>query len=436
MPNQYKVVTSLFAKTFAKINDKGEGKSANNTILMGSYVMLLDEENGIWQKVKAFGTEGWIEKSQLGDSPDLKIYFVDVGQGDAALLEVGKDEQGKGLKILIDGGPSNNFSRYLNKWQYAYYLKNNLKIHIDYLFISHFDKDHFNGLTEIINNEQYTFGTIYHNGIAKFDNKKSEFPQDYNCKLGKKTKKDKTWYLETSFDSIDELIALKEKGGMIDILENFALAAKNAKDQGRIKNFKRIDYNTTIPAASINNKNFEIKVLGPIPSPVGNKSYLKYFEDESHTINGHSLVLKIQYLNRTFLFGGDLNIPSEDHLIANYENSNPFEVDIAKSCHHGASEFTTAFMAKVNPMATVISSGDNESYSHPRADAIGCAGRYSRGERPLVFSTELARSANVKTDSIKFGMINLRCDGENILMAQMKEAASKDDVWDMYEINY
>ena len=114
--------------------------------------------------------------------------------------------------------------------------------------------------------------------------------------------------------------------------------------------------------------------------------------------------------------------------------SNPFEVDIAKSCHHGASEFTTAFMAKVNPLATVISSGDNESYSHPRADAIGCAGKYTRSDRPLVFSTELARSSNVQTDKVKYGMINLRCDGENIIMAQMKEVVTQGRVWDLYEV--
>ncbi|HMF71808.1 MAG TPA: hypothetical protein VK616_10050, partial [Flavitalea sp.] len=134
------------------------------------------------------------------------------------------------------------------------------------------------------------------------------------------------------------------------------------------------------------------------------------------------------------LFGGDLNIPSEKHLLSHSAPNNPFEADVAKSCHHGASEFTLEYMAAVNPYATVISSGDNETYSHPRADAIGCAGKYSKSTRPLVFSTELARSSNVETDSIKFGMINLRSDGKSIIMAQMKEASGDGDVWDLYEV--
>ena len=52
------------------------------------------------------------------------------------------------------------------------------------------------------------------------------------------------------------------------------------------------------------------------------------------------------------------------------------------------------FLSALNPIATVISSGDNEPYSHPRSDALGGIGRYSRGVRPLIFSTELARSAD------------------------------------------
>jgi len=180
----------------------------------------------------------------------------------------------------------------------------------------------------------------------------------------------------------------------------------------------------------------KIEVLGPVTAQIDGNTAYKYFDDEAHTINGHSVVLKITYGSRTFLFGGDLNIPAEKHLLAHYKEENPFEVDVAKSCHHGASEFTTDFMKRVKPYATVISSGDNESYSHPRADAIGCAGRHTKSERPLVFSTELARSSNVKTDEVKYGMINLRCDGENIIMAQMKEVVTGGNVWDLYEEKY
>lgn len=431
MPNSYKVVTGLYAETYENIKN-GKPKNKNNTILMGSFVKILPEAQGDWQKVYAFGKEGWINKNNLGDSPGFKCFYVDVGQGDAALIEVGNDNNG--VKLLIDGGPSDNLSRYLSKWQYKYYFNGTGKVKIDYIFISHFDKDHYQGLIDIINDEHYVFDTIYHNGIAKFSKEKESFPADYNTGLGEKIKVGGKGFLKTNFDSINDLNALRDKGGMQDLMEKFVTAVNNAFSQGRLKSLKRLDCNANPIIKTINNATFKIDVLGPVVSKVNNETVFKYFGDEAHTINGHSLVLKLTYGAKTFLYGGDLNIPSEEHLLDHYQGTNVFGVDVAKSCHHGASEFTIDFMAKVNPYSTVISSGDNESYSHPRADAIGCAGKYSRSARPLVFSTELARSTNVNTDKIMFGMINLRSDGNKIIMAQMKEVHSDGDVWDLYEV--
>lgn len=431
MASTYKVVTSLYAETYATLKN-GKPQNKNNTILMGSFVKILPEIQGDWQKIYAFGKEGWINKNNLGDSPGFKCFYVDVGQGDAALIEVGNDDNG--IKLLIDGGPSDNLSRYLSKWQYKYYFNGAGKVKIDYIFISHFDKDHYQGLIDIINDEHYVFDTIYHNGIAKFNKEKDSFPAVYNTTLGEKVKVGRKSYLKTSFDSITDLNTLRDRGGMQDLMEKFVTAVNNAFSQGRLKALKRLD-NTAQPITkTINGKTFKIEVLGPVVSNVNNETVFKYFGDEAHTINGHSLVLKLTYGIKTFLYGGDLNIPSEEHLLDHYRGSRVFEVDVAKSCHHGASEFTIDFMAQVNPFSTVISSGDNESYSHPRADAIGCAGKYSRSVRPLVFSTELARSTNINTDKIMFGMINLRSDGDRIIMAQMKEVHTNGNVWDLYEV--
>lgn len=435
MASIYKVVTDLYTNCYNSIGSNGKGKSKNNTILMGSFVKILDEETEDWQRIMAFSKKGWVEKKAIGDSPALKCFYVDVGQGDGALIEVGNDTNG--IKIIIDGGPNDNLSRYLSKWQYKYYFDNNKKVHIDYIFISHFDKDHYQGLIDIINDEHYTIGTIYHNGIAKFNKKKVGYPKTkYNTGLGKKSKHANSYYLITSFDTLDEFNALKEEGGMLDLQEKFLTAVNNAKNQNRLDSFKRLDHTCSIDSKTINNQLLKFDVLGPVTSQINNETAYKYFDDEAHTINGHSIVLKITYGNRSFLFGGDLNIPAEEHLLAHYDNSNPFEVDIAKSCHHGASEFTSDFMAKVNPYATVISSGDNESYSHPRADAIGCAGKYTKSQRPLVFSTELARSTSESSNRIKYGMINMRCNGEQIIMAQMKEVVTNGSVWDLYEENF
>lgn len=66
---------------------------------------------------------------------NLKIYFIDVGQGDSCLLVTPNN-----VKILIDGGGSENYD--IRKNTLLPYLLNRRINKIDYMFISHFDTDH------------------------------------------------------------------------------------------------------------------------------------------------------------------------------------------------------------------------------------------------------------------------------------------------------
>lgn len=71
-------------------------------------------------------------------NPTLKIYFIDVGQGDSTLIVTPKNK-----KILIDGGEGKT------NVLFQYLLDRRIN-KIDYIIISHFDSDHCNGLIEII----------------------------------------------------------------------------------------------------------------------------------------------------------------------------------------------------------------------------------------------------------------------------------------------
>ena len=153
-----------------------------------------------------------------------------------------------------------------------------------------------------------------------------------------------------------------------------------------------------------------------------------------------------------------------------------FGSDIAKACHHGASDVLDPFLMAINPIATIISSGDNESHAHPRPDALGAFGRTSRGKRPLLFSTELARSTkefsypikfygllkkleqrlkeattkkeqehyqlrmnNLRDSNVaKYGMITVRADGkDNVIVAQKLEKKRSDgQKWDIYSLKW
>lgn len=400
------------------VNNKG--KKIINKILMGTYVTLL-EQQGNWYRVTTAGPDGWMHSDNLTDHMGLKIFFLDVGQGDGVLIEIGN------YRILIDAGPDNSMYSYLTKWQFKYLLDKNKKIHIDYLIISHFDTDHYKGVIKILEDDRFTFGSLIHPGILKFATKDNP----YNTGLGNTIKLSGKTILTHVFD---DLLHTNEPQPFNRDISNFMAALLKAHNEGRITASRRYGQGTFILDKTIEGKPFSMEVLAPFMETIPNGKGFMYWKDDGKTINGHSLVIKLRFGNRTVLLGGDLNTLSQEYLISRYGSNNPFEVDVAKSCHHGASDFTEKFMQMVNPYATVISSGDNEGYSHPRADAIGCAGKYSKSKRPLVYSTELARSTDIGSNKILFGMINLRCNGSDIFMSQMKERKNDADLWDAYEI--
>lgn len=70
------------------------------------------------------------------------VVFLDVGQGDAALLLI------KGKVVVIDGGPDNSLLHKIGD-QLPYFERR-----IDYLIISHDHDDHIVGLVELINRYQ------------------------------------------------------------------------------------------------------------------------------------------------------------------------------------------------------------------------------------------------------------------------------------------
>ena len=77
----------------------------------------------------------------------LRIYFVDVGQGDCTLIQTPTNKT-----ILIDGGGSEFGSFDVGENTLLPYLLDRRITKIDYLMISHFDSDHVGGLFTIIEN--------------------------------------------------------------------------------------------------------------------------------------------------------------------------------------------------------------------------------------------------------------------------------------------
>ncbi|MDI3496291.1 MAG: competence protein ComEC [Patescibacteria group bacterium] len=85
----------------------------------------------------------------------LRLSFLDVGQGDACLLNFNNEKI-----ILLDGGPSDILLRRLGESLPFYKRK------IDLVIISHFHEDHINGLVELF--RRYQIDTlVFGEGLEK-----------------------------------------------------------------------------------------------------------------------------------------------------------------------------------------------------------------------------------------------------------------------------
>ena len=84
--------------------------------------------------------------------------------------------------------------------------------------------------------------------------------------------------------------------------------------------------------------------------------------------NDMSVVLRLQYKNRSFLFTGDAPVKAEKDMLA---AGRDLQADVLKVGHHGSRTATSqAFLDAVSPKLAVISVGANNSYGLPDEDVL------------------------------------------------------------------
>lgn len=109
-------------------------------------------------------------------------------------------------------------------------------------------------------------------------------------------------------------------------------------------------------------------------------------------INEYSVVIKLTYLNKSFLFTGDAEKVSEDEMIDGKEN---LSADVLKIGHHGGKTSTSKkFLERVNPQYAVISVGKQNDYGHPHEEILGRL----RDRNIKVFRTDEAGTVLIQSD--------------------------------------
>lgn len=442
------------SKTYKPLNHVDPSKTAWERIafLWGDPVYVISS-HGSKVKVSAKGHHLKIPKADLMDTPILHVYQIDVGQGDAALVQFPDMRW-----MVVDGGPpreqgwtnTGKVAFDFLKWKifrdYSWRTEFNFDpitqqkhaspqpFHIDSIVISHPDYDHYGGLHELPDKiaetdpaERITVGTIYHCGLGRFSSPYTKFSDGKGMsQLGPvRGSMLPDAFLTTLIDSFADVRKYKKKAPnrnykLSGDYTNWLIQLEKLEGNG-VRALQRLHYKTNggyVPGFEAA-QDVSIRVLGPFEESWNGKPALRYIDTASKssmkkpskTRNGLSVVLRIDYKDARLLLTGDLNFKSQAVLLKNIPN-HEFRAHVVKACHHGSEDVSWKFLQATDPVAVMFSSGDNESHAHPRAKVLGWSGAFAQPIRsgrdkkyldlieanyrsPLIYSTELSRSVQL-----------------------------------------
>ena len=106
-------------------------------------------------------------------------------------------------------------------------------------------------------------------------------------------------------------------------------------------------------------------------------------------LNNASVVIKLTYIDKTFLFTGDAEKEEEDLIRSN------IKADVLKVGHHGSDTSTSEnFLKKVEPQYAVISVGQGNDYGHPTDKVLNRI----KNKNIAIYRTDLSGTIVFKTN--------------------------------------
>ena len=241
---------------------------------------------------------------------NLHVDFLDVGQGDAALITMPD-----GATLLVDGGGRPSFGASSKPGDVDSYQRDGRSVGemvvseylwwrgldtVDYVLATHADADHIDGINDIVRN--FRVRTALVGRTPESDSEYAKFQQT--------------------------LAATKTNVAVI-----------NAGD-------------------TLHFGNVTATVLWPDTSD----------DPNAPSGNNDSVVLKLQYGERSILLTGDIEKEAENQIMTQIGD---LHVDIVKVPHHGSrTSSTNSFVGATRPRFAVISVGQTSIFGHPHAEVV------------------------------------------------------------------
>lgn len=268
--------------------------------------------------------------AQASPQAQLRITSLDVGQGDAALVDLPD-----GRLMLIDGGGFVGSPVDPGKSVILPALRARRRSSIDVMVLSHPHPDHFLGLLSVakevpVREFWTTSEGEAHKGRAHEGESHNDAEREGAAQGG-----------AASHEG-----AAAKRGPYMELLSLL-------RQRGT-----RVRYPPELCRAPIRAGVAEIRVLAPCPD-----------FDSAKSANDNSIVLRFRYGARIALSVGDAEDAEETQLVQRFGKE--LKADWLKVGHHGSRTSSTAkFLAASDPDVAVVSTGVRNRFGHPHAEAV------------------------------------------------------------------
>ena len=232
---------------------------------------------------------------------NLTVTMLDVGQGDCIFL-CGPE----GNTYLIDGGSSD--VEQVGKYRIEPFLKSQGVGEVDYVFLTHGDKDHYSGILGMLQRQEV--GVRMRNLVL---------PANYKQDV-----------------ALTELVGIARTVGVHTLVMH--------------------EGDCLYEGEGTNREVLQLTCLQPS------------VKDEKLIGNAGSLVLDITYGAFSMLCTGDVEAEGEEMLVKKLRGK---DYDVLKVAHHGSKNSTShEFLKVTKPEIALISAGKDNSYGHPHVETI------------------------------------------------------------------